>query len=190
MPILKPFQMRKRQRLKGSFSFWTNSVQETPSTTNLPWSWMACQSHNWSNKGGTSCTAFASSPTPCEMAFGIPRNSQENPRNSQEFIPRNKGVNFHGKFGLGIPRNSQEFPTITTLVLKTQKFPEIHLLGFRFHVQYHVIFDINKPRKFGHRVELAAHVSNLRLWKFFLNNFPLSRSVSSLKIDIFLLAFI
>ena len=21
-------------------------------------------------------------------------------------IPRNKGVNFHGKFGLGIPRNS------------------------------------------------------------------------------------
>ena len=22
-------------------------------------------------------------------------------------IPRNKGVNFHGKFGLGIPRNSQ-----------------------------------------------------------------------------------
>ena len=29
---------------------------------------------------------------PCEMAFGI---------------PRNKGVNFHGKFGLGIPRNSQ-----------------------------------------------------------------------------------
>ena len=28
---------------------------------------------------------------PCEMAFGI---------------PRNKGVNFHGKFGLGIPGNS------------------------------------------------------------------------------------
>ena len=28
---------------------------------------------------------------PCKMAFGI---------------PRNKGVNFHGKFGLGIPRNS------------------------------------------------------------------------------------
>ena len=28
----------------------------------------------------------------CEMAFGI---------------PRNKGVNFHGKFGLGIPKNSQ-----------------------------------------------------------------------------------
>ena len=22
-------------------------------------------------------------------------------------IPRNKGVNFHGRFGLGIPRNSQ-----------------------------------------------------------------------------------
>ena len=29
---------------------------------------------------------------PCKMAFGI---------------PRNKGVNFHGKFGLGIPWNSQ-----------------------------------------------------------------------------------
>ena len=57
----------------------------------------------------------------------------------------------------------------------------IHLLGFRL---------VNKPRKFGHWVELAAHVSKLRLWKFFLNNFPLSRSVSSLKIDIFLLAFI
>ena len=51
-------------------------------------------------------------------------------------------------------------------------------------------FDVNKPRKFGHWVELAAHVSKLRLWKFFLNNFPLSRSVSTLKIDIFLLLFI
>ena len=51
MPILKPFQTRKRQRLKGSYFFWKNSVQETPSTTNLPWPWMACQSHSWSNKG-------------------------------------------------------------------------------------------------------------------------------------------
>ena len=34
---------------------------------------------------------------PCEMAFGIPIFLG---------IPRNKGVNFHGKFGLGIPRNS------------------------------------------------------------------------------------
>ena len=49
---------------------------------------------------------------PCEMAFGIPRNFFQG-------IPRNKGVNFHSKFGLGIPRNSSEFPTITTLVLKT-----------------------------------------------------------------------
>ena len=63
-------------------------------------------------------------------------------------------------------------------------------LGFRFHVYYHVTFDVNKPRKFGHWVELAAHVSKLRLWKFFLINFPLSRSVSTLKIDIFLLLFI
>ena len=39
------------------------------------------------------------------MAFGIPRNFSLG-------IPGNKGVNFHGKFGLGIP-------TITTLVLKT-----------------------------------------------------------------------
>ena len=54
----------------------------------------------------------------------------------------------------------------------------------------YVIFDVNKPRKFGHRVELAARVSKLQLWKFFLNNFPLSRSVSLLKIDIFLLSFI
>ena len=37
---------------------------------------------------------------PCEMAFGIPRNFFLG-------IPRNKGLNFHGKFGLGIPRNSQ-----------------------------------------------------------------------------------
>ena len=28
------------------------------------------------------------------------------PRNLFLGIPRNKGVNFHGKFGLGIPRNS------------------------------------------------------------------------------------
>ena len=32
---------------------------------------------------------------PCEMDFGIPRNFFQG-------IPRNKGVNFHGKFGLGI----------------------------------------------------------------------------------------
>ena len=38
-------------------------------------------------------------------------------------------------------------------------------------------------------VELAAHVSELRLWQFFLSNFPLSRNVSSLKIGIFLLSF-
>ena len=36
---------------------------------------------------------------PCEMAFGIPRNFFQG-------IPGNKGVDFHGKFGLGIPRNS------------------------------------------------------------------------------------
>ena len=29
------------------------------------------------------------------------------PRNFFLRIPRNKGVNFHSKFGLGIPRNSQ-----------------------------------------------------------------------------------
>ena len=33
-------------------------------------------------------------------------------------------------------------------------------------------------------------MSKIRLWKFFLNNFPLSRSVSTLKIDIFLFLFI
>ena len=32
------------------------------------------------------------------MEFGIPRNFFLG-------IPRNKGMNFHGKFGLGIPRN-------------------------------------------------------------------------------------
>ena len=53
-----------------------------------------------------------------------------------------------------------------------------------------VTFDVNKPRKLGHWVELAAHVFKLRLWKFFLNNFSLSRNVSSLKIGIFLLSFI
>ena len=50
-------------------------------------------------------------------------------------IPRNKGVNFHGKFGLGIPihknfgsknleipRNSHKFPEIPR---NSQKFPEI-----------------------------------------------------------------
>ena len=39
----------------------------------------------------TSIAAIAGSHIPCKMAFGI---------------PRNKGVNFHGKFGLGIPWNS------------------------------------------------------------------------------------
>ena len=38
-------------------------------------------------------------------------------------------------------------------------------------------------------MERAAHVSELRLWQFFLNNFPLSRKVSSLKIGIFLFSF-
>ena len=33
------------------------------------------------------------------MAFGIPRNFFLG-------IPRNKGVNFHGKFGLGIPNHN------------------------------------------------------------------------------------
>ena len=32
------------------------------------------------------------------MAFGIPRKILG--------IPRNKGVNFHGKFGLGIPNHN------------------------------------------------------------------------------------
>ena len=41
--------------------------------------------------GGSASHPAAGGLYPCEMAFGI---------------PRNKGVNFHGKFGLGIPRNS------------------------------------------------------------------------------------
>ena len=36
---------------------------------------------------------------PCEMDFGIPRNFFPG-------IPGNKGVNFHGKFGLGIPNHN------------------------------------------------------------------------------------
>ena len=53
-------------------------------------------------------------------------------------IPRNKGVNFHGKFRLGIPnhnnsgsknleipRNSQKFPEIPRNPRNSQKFPEI-----------------------------------------------------------------
>ena len=43
---------------------------------------------------------------PCEMAFGIPRIFLG--------IPRNKGVNFHGKFD-----KLHDKLTITTLVLKT-----------------------------------------------------------------------
>ena len=39
--------------------------------------------------------------------LGIPRIFLGIPRNLFLGIPRNKGVNFHGKFGLGIPRNSQ-----------------------------------------------------------------------------------
>ena len=39
--------------------------------------------------------------------LGIPRIFLRIPRNLFLGIPRNKGVNFHGKFGLGIPRNSQ-----------------------------------------------------------------------------------
>ena len=38
--------------------------------------------------------------------LGIPRIFLGIPRNLFLGIPRNKGVNFHGKFGLGIPRNS------------------------------------------------------------------------------------
>ena len=37
--------------------------------------------------------------------LGIPRKILGIPRKILG-IPRNKGVNFHGKFGLGIPRNS------------------------------------------------------------------------------------
>ena len=51
-------------------------------------------------------------------------------------------------------------------------------------------FWCKQTRKFGHRVELAAHVSKFRLWKFLLNNFPFSRNVSPLKIGICLLSFI
>ena len=57
------FQMMKKQRLKGSFSFRTNFVQEMLSTMYLPWSWMACQSHTWLNKGGSSWAAFTMSLT-------------------------------------------------------------------------------------------------------------------------------
>ena len=38
--------------------------------------------------------------------LGIPRKILGIPRNLFLGIPRNKGVNFHGKFGLEIPRNS------------------------------------------------------------------------------------
>ena len=64
------------------------------------------------------------------MDFGIPRNSYvffptcRNSKERQEFLGI-RGVNFHGKFGLGLPRNSKELLTVTTLVLKTYKFPKI-----------------------------------------------------------------
>ena len=38
--------------------------------------------------------------------LGIPWIYLGIPRNLLLGIPRNKGVNFHGKLGLGIPRNS------------------------------------------------------------------------------------
>ena len=63
------------------------------------------------------------------MAFGIPRNLFLG-------IPRNKGVNFHGKFGLGIPnhnnsgsknleipRNSQKFQVYSQQDLEFQGIP-------------------------------------------------------------------
>ena len=47
---------------------------------------------------------------PCEMDFGI---------------PRNKGVNFHGKFGLGIPNHNNSGSKNLEIPRNSQKFPEI-----------------------------------------------------------------
>ena len=47
---------------------------------------------------------------PCEMAFGI---------------PRNKGVNFHGKFGLGIPNHNNSGSKNLEVPRNSLKFPEI-----------------------------------------------------------------
>ena len=54
---------------------------------------------------------------PCEMAFGIPRIFLG--------IPRNKGVNFHGKFGLGIPNHNNSGSKNLEIPRNSQKFPEI-----------------------------------------------------------------
>ena len=40
-------------------------------------------------------------------------------------IPRNKGVNFHGKFRLGIPNNNNSGSKNLEIPRNSQKFPEI-----------------------------------------------------------------
>ena len=40
-------------------------------------------------------------------------------------IPRNKGVNFHGKFGLGIPNHNNSGSKNLEIPRNSQKFPEI-----------------------------------------------------------------
>ena len=50
-------------------------------------------------------------------------------------------------------------------------------------IQYHMNFDVRESLD----IELSSqHIC----WQFFLNNFPLLRSISSLKIDFFLLSYI
>ena len=39
--------------------------------------------------------------------------------------PRNKGVNFHGKFGLGIPKHNNSGSKNLEIPRNSQKFPEI-----------------------------------------------------------------
>ena len=59
------------------------------------------------------------SSCPCKMDFGI---------------PRNKGVNFHGKFRLGIPNHNNSSSKNLEIPRNSKKFPEIPRNSQKFQV--------------------------------------------------------
>ena len=61
----------------------------------------------------------------------------------------------------------------------------LHCRGYRDHVQCHVTFVVNKPRKFGHWVNHPLPLYELRLRHFVVNNFQCREEISMLKIDFF-----
>ena len=73
------------------------------------------------------------------MAFGIPRNSFLG-------IPRNKGVNFHGKLGLGIPNHNNPGSKNLEIPRNSQKF--------QVYSQQDSEFQLREPMTFPEKLSI------------------------------------